>query len=150
MAGLRSRVALGLWKFVAYRPLLQNATRHPSSSPLISAIGASFVLSEAMGLRDKPFKVVGADDDLADYVGNVPVRPLAARSTINTVRLFYIFDYTRVERRPHRLGSAIVMMVVLDQFVAEIPCSAVVSAPSRRTPRPPPLMGVNSRPGDPS
>jgi branched-chain amino acid transport system permease protein len=106
-------VALGL-EFVAYRPLRKRHS--PPLIALISAIGASFVLSEAMGLRDKPFKWFGADDDLSDYVG----RPREASPLplgIETKRLFYVFDYHVSNIDVIVLGSAIVMMVVLDQFV---------------------------------
>ena len=58
-------VALGL-EFVAYRPLRKRNS--PPLIALISAIGASFTLSEAMGLRDKPFKAMGLDVKLANYV----------------------------------------------------------------------------------
>ena len=54
-------------EFVAYRPLRKRNS--PPLIALISAIGASFMLSEAMGLRDKPFKWFGTDDNLTDYVG---------------------------------------------------------------------------------
>ena len=53
MSGRRSR--LGLERF-AYRPLRKRNA--PALIALISAIGASFVLSELMGLRDKPLAVV--------------------------------------------------------------------------------------------
>jgi branched-chain amino acid transport system permease protein len=106
-------VALAL-EFVAYRPLRKRNS--PPLIALISAIGASFVLSEAMGLRDKPFKWFGADKDLVDYVGR-PREASPLPLNIETKRLFYVFDYHVSNIDVIVLGSAIVMMVVLDQFV---------------------------------
>src|SRR5207342_1359968 len=51
---------------VAYRPLLKRNA--PKLIALISAIGASFALAEAMGLRDKFAKMVGLEDNLVNYV----------------------------------------------------------------------------------
>src|SRR6478736_6078312 len=59
-------VALVL-EYVAYRPLRKRNS--PPLIALISAIGASFVLSELMGLRDKVAAWFGLDRTLADYVG---------------------------------------------------------------------------------
>src|SRR6476659_9589721 len=104
-------VALGL-EFVAYRPLRKRNS--PPLIALISAIGASYVLSEAMGLRDKPFKWFGKDAELAQYVG----RPREASPfplDIPTKRLFTVFDYQVSNKDLIVLGSAIVMLVVLDQ-----------------------------------
>jgi branched-chain amino acid transport system permease protein len=51
---------------VAYRPLLKRGA--PKLVALIGAIGASFVLAEAMGLRGKITAFLGLDDNLSRYV----------------------------------------------------------------------------------
>src|SRR5688572_22204757 len=56
-------IALVLEKF-AYRPLIKRNA--PRLIALISAIGASFVLAELMGLRDRVAGWVGLRDDLAE------------------------------------------------------------------------------------
>ncbi|MDU0315831.1 branched-chain amino acid ABC transporter permease [Phycicoccus sp. M110.8] len=131
-------VALGL-EFVAYRPLRKRNS--PPLIALISAIGASYTLSEAMGLRDKPFKALGLDDNLADYVG----RPREASPfplQINTVRLFTIGDYQVSNKDLIVLGSAIVMMVILDQFVKRSRLGRGIRAVAQ-DPEAAALMGVN-------
>jgi branched-chain amino acid transport system permease protein len=131
-------VALGL-EFVAYRPLRKRNS--PPLIALISAIGASFVLSEAMGLRDKPFKWFGADDNLADYVGR-PREASPLPLDVPTVRLFYIFDYHVSNIDLIVLGSAIAMMVVLDQFVQRSRLGRGIRAVAQ-DPEAAALMGVN-------
>jgi branched-chain amino acid transport system permease protein len=131
-------VALVL-EFVAYRPLRKRNS--PPLIALISAIGASFALSEAMGLRDKPFKWFGADGDLVDYVG----RPREASPfplQIETVRLFRVFDYQVSNKDLIVLVSAIVMMVVLDQFVQRSRLGRGIRAVAQ-DPESAALMGVN-------
>lgn len=110
MSGL---VALGLER-VAYRPLRK---RHaPPLIALISAIGASFVLSEIMGLRDRITSWVGLDDTLAPYVNRA--RELSFMPDIIDERaLFPIGEYGVTNVDLIILVSALVMMVVLDQFV---------------------------------
>src|SRR6478609_10435897 len=63
MSGL---IAVLLERF-AYRPLRKRNA--PPLIALISAIGASFVLSELMGLRDKLAKFLGLEVVLNNYVG---------------------------------------------------------------------------------
>jgi branched-chain amino acid transport system permease protein len=131
-------VALGL-EFVAYRPLRKRNS--PPLIALISAIGASFTLSEAMGLRDKPFKWFGKDDDLVSYVG----RPREASSMplpIETKRLFYVFDYHVSNKDLLVLGSAIVMMIALDQFMQRSRLGRGIRAVAQ-DPESAALMGVN-------
>jgi len=131
-------VALGL-EFVAYRPLRKRNS--PPLIALISAIGASYVLSEAMGLRDKPFKWFGKDAELAQYVG----RPREASPfplDIPTKRLFTVFDYQVSNKDLIVLGSAIVMMVVLDQFVKRSRLGRGIRAVAQ-DPEAAALMGVN-------
>jgi branched-chain amino acid transport system permease protein len=131
-------VALGL-EFFAYRPLRKRHS--PPLIALISAIGASFVLSEAMGLRDKPFKWFGADTNLVEYVG----RPREASPfplKVEVKRLFYVFDYQVSNIDLIVLGSAIVMMVVLDQFVSRSRLGRGIRAVAQ-DPESAALMGVN-------
>ncbi|KRE52800.1 branched-chain amino acid ABC transporter permease [Phycicoccus sp. Soil748] len=131
-------VALGL-EFVAYRPLRKRNS--PPLIALISAIGASFVLSEAMGLRDKPFKWFGLDTDLASYVGR-PREASPLPLNIDTVRLFRVFDYRVSNIDLIVLGSAIVMMVILDQFVKRSRLGRGIRAVAQ-DPEAAALMGVN-------
>jgi branched-chain amino acid transport system permease protein len=136
--GTSAVVALVL-EFVAYRPLRKRNS--PPLIALISAIGASYVLSEAMGLRDKPFKWFGKDDDLVSYVG----RPREASPfplNIETKRLFTLFDYQVSNKDLIVLGSAIVMMVVLDQFVKRSRLGRGIRAVAQ-DPESAALMGVN-------
>ncbi|GAB3445855.1 branched-chain amino acid ABC transporter permease [Phycicoccus ginsengisoli] len=131
-------VALVL-EFVAYRPLRKRNS--PPLIALISAIGASFALSEALGLRDKPFKALGLDTKLGDYVG----RPREASPfplQIHTVRLFRIGDYMVSNKDLIVLGSALVMMVLLDQFVKRSRLGRGIRAVAQ-DPEAAALMGVN-------
>ena len=75
MSGL---IAVALERF-AYRPLRKRNA--PPLIALISAIGASFVLAELMGLRDKLAKFVGLEVVLNDYVPGIREerRPVHAR-----------------------------------------------------------------------
>ncbi|OLP72359.1 branched-chain amino acid ABC transporter permease, partial [Salmonella enterica subsp. enterica serovar Javiana] len=107
----------------------------------ISAIGASFVLSEAMGLRDKPFKWFGLDTGLASYVGR-PREASPLPLNIDTVRLFRVFDYHVSNIDLIVLGSAIVMMVILDQFVKRSRLGRGIRAVAQ-DPEAAALMGVN-------
>ena len=131
-------VALGL-EFVAYRPLRKRNS--PPLIALISAIGASFVLSEAMGLRDKPFKWLGIDSQLVDYVGR-PREASPLPLNIETVRLFRLFDYHVSNIDVIVLGSSIVMMVILDQFVKRSRLGRGIRAVAQ-DPEAAALMGVN-------
>lgn len=99
---------------LAYRPL-----RARGAAPLIaliSAIGASFVLSEAMGLRDKFAAWFGLDRTLAAYVGQA--RNNAGLPEIFDARpVFPIGDYEVTNVDILVLIGAFAMMVVLDQFI---------------------------------
>ena len=131
-------VALGL-EFVAYRPLRKRNS--PPLIALISAIGASYTLSELMGLRDKPFKWFGLDDNAVDYVG----RPREASPfglNIETKRLFHVFDYQVSNKDLIVLGSALVMMIVLDQFIQRSRLGRGIRAVAQ-DPESAALMGVN-------
>ncbi len=131
-------VALVL-EFVAYRPLRKRNS--PPLIALISAIGASFALSELMGLRDKPFKWFGLDDNLAAYVGR-PRENLPLTLSVQTKRLFPVFNYEVTNIDLIVLGSAIVMMVVLDQFIKRSRLGRGIRAVAQ-DPESAALMGVN-------
>jgi len=100
-------------EFVAYRPLRKRNS--PPLIALISAIGASFTFSELMGLRDKPLKWFGLEG-LQPYLGRARENlPLTLH--VDTKRVFPVFNYQVTNIDLIVLGSAIVMMVILDQFV---------------------------------
>jgi branched-chain amino acid transport system permease protein len=125
---------------VAYRPLLKRNS--PKLIALISAIGASFALSEAMGLRDKFAEMVGLRDDLDNYVGNAR-NQYSMPVTINPSGLFKVGDYTVTNVDVIIIGSALLMMVVLDQFVRRTRVGRGIRAVSQ-DPEAASLMGVNS------
>ncbi|MEP7017154.1 MAG: branched-chain amino acid ABC transporter permease, partial [Actinomycetota bacterium] len=105
-------VAVGLER-VAYRPLRKHNA--PPLISLISAIGASFALSELMGLRDKLAAFFGLDVRLARYVGQA--RNNAALPEILTPQpVFTIVDYQVTNVDILVVVGAILMMIVLDQF----------------------------------
>jgi branched-chain amino acid transport system permease protein len=98
---------------VAYRPLIKKGA--PRLIALISAIGASFVLAELMGLRDRVTGWVGLDDDLARYVNgariNQSMQGIVDAPDIN------IGDLSIKSIDILVIVSALVMMVVVDQFI---------------------------------
>ena len=100
---------------VAYRPLRKRNA--PPLIALISAIGASFVLSEAMGLREKIAGWFGLDDTLRDYVNNsrnnVPLPTI-----IKPQGVFNLLGYEVTNVDIFVILGAIAMMIVLDQFVS--------------------------------
>jgi branched-chain amino acid transport system permease protein len=136
---LSGLVALGLER-VAYRPLIKKGA--PKLIALISAIGASFALSEAMGLRDKIAGWFGLADNLDNYVGH-------ARDTyslpvsINPHGLFTIGDYKVTDIDLVIIGAALMMMVVLDQFIRRTKFGRGIRAVAQ-DPESAALMGVNS------
>ena len=106
-------VALVLERF-AYRPLRKRNS--PPLIALISAIGASFVLSELMGLRDKIAGWFGSPEALEPYVNRSREQSVMPR-IVQSEALFTIGDYQVKNIDLIVLLSALVMMVVLDQFV---------------------------------
>ena len=124
---------------VAYRPLRKRNS--PPLIALISAIGASYTLSEAMGLRDKPFSWFGLDQKYAAYVGR-PREALPMPLNISTTRVFPLFDYYVTNKDLIVLGSAIVMMFILDQFVQRSRLGRGIRAVAQ-DPESAALMGVN-------
>jgi branched-chain amino acid transport system permease protein len=139
MAMLMSGLVALVLERVAYRPLRRRNS--PPLIALISAIGASFALSELMGLRDKVARLFGLDDDLARYVQR-PREALPFPLPISTTRLFNFFGYQVTNKDVIVLVSALAMMVVLDQFVRRSRLGrgirAVAQDPTTAT-----LMGVN-------
>ncbi len=127
-----------LLEYFAYRPLRKRNS--PPLIALISAIGASFALSELMGLRDKPMKWFGLDG-LQDYLGR-PRENLPLSLHIDTVRLFPVFNYRVTNIDVMVLASAIVMMVILDQFIKRSRLGRGIRAVAQ-DPESAALMGVN-------
>ncbi len=125
---------------VAYRPLLKRGA--PKLVTLISGIGASFVLAEAMGLRFDIMKFFGLEDDVPRYVRR-------SRDTtgfpvdIEPVRVFTIGDYAVTTIDILVILTAIGMMVLLDQFVRRSRLGRGIRAVAQ-DPESAALMGVNS------
>lgn len=130
-------IAVGL-EFFAYRPLRKRNS--PPLIALISAIGASFVLSEAMGLRDKPFAALGITD-LQEYVGR-PRENLPLPRLIDAEPVFPVFNYNVTNIDILVIVSALIMMVVLDQFMRRSRLGRGIRAVAQ-DPESAALMGVN-------
>lgn len=132
-------VALGLER-VAYRPLLKRGA--PRLVALISAIGASFVLSEAMGLRGSIASALGLDGVLSRYVtasrNNVGM-PIDRTATVQ----FEILGYGVTNVHIIIVIAAIVMMVGVDQFIRRTRLGRGIRAVAQ-DPESASLMGVNS------
>jgi len=125
---------------VAYRPLIRRGA--PKLIILISAIGASFSLAELMGLRDKIAGWFGLEDTLATYVSqarNVYSSPI----TINPHGLFTIGNYKVTDVDLLVIGSAVLMMFALDQFVRRTRLGRGIRAVAQ-DPESAALMGVNA------
>ena len=136
---LSAAIAL-LLERVAYRPVLKRNA--PRLMALISAIGASFVLAEVMGLRNRFAGWFGLDDDLDNYVAkarDVYSNPV----TIQPEGLFSIGDYAVKDVDVLVLGAALLMMVALDQFVRRTRFGRGIRAVAQ-DPESAALMGVNS------
>jgi branched-chain amino acid transport system permease protein len=125
-------------EFVAYRPLRKRNS--PPLIALISAIGASFTFSELMGLRDKPMKWFHLDS-LQPYLGR-PRENLPLTLHVETTRVFPIFNYEVTNIDLIVLVSAIVMMILLDQFVRRSRLGRGIRAVAQ-DPEAAALMGVN-------
>jgi len=138
---LSAGIAL-LLERVAYRPLINKNA--PKLIALISAIGASFALSEAMGLRDKFAAWVHLDDNLTNYV--VPDHARDAYSnpvTIDPHGLFTVSGYTLTDVDLLIIVAALAMMFALDQFVRRTRFGRGIRAVAQ-DPESAALMGVNS------
>jgi branched-chain amino acid transport system permease protein len=132
-------IALLLERF-AYRPLIKRNA--PKLVALISAIGASFVLAEAMGLRDQIAAFFGLEDDLSRYVtkarDNHSIPFDVPRSD-----LFKVVDYTVNSTDLLVIVSALLMMMVLDQFIRRSRVGRGIRAVAQ-DPESAALMGVNA------
>ncbi len=125
---------------VAYRPLLtRNA---PKLLALISAIGASFVLAELMGLRDKIVDFLGLRDNLAKYVDK-PRDATVMPDIVHDQAVFSVFGYNVRLVDLIVIASAILMMVAVDQFVRRSRLGRGIRAVAQ-DPESAALMGVNS------
>jgi branched-chain amino acid transport system permease protein len=134
-------VALLLERF-AYRPLIKKGA--PKLIALISAIGASFALAEAMGLRDRFASWVGLDDNLENYVVPGKARDVYSNPVaIQPQGLFDIGGYTVTDVDLVILVAALAMMVALDQFVRRTRFGRGIRA-TAQDPESAALMGVNS------
>jgi branched-chain amino acid transport system permease protein len=125
---------------IAYRPLRRRNA--PRLVALISAIGASFALSEAMGLRDRITAWVGLDGVLHRYVVNARENT-GFPDIIHPEPLFTLFDYRVTNVDILVIVSAIVMMVLLDQFVQRSRLGRGIRSVSQ-DPEAAALMGVNA------
>ncbi|MFM6851173.1 MAG: branched-chain amino acid ABC transporter permease [Terrabacter sp.] len=134
-------IALLLERF-AYRPLIKKGA--PKLIALISAIGASFALAEAMGLRDRFASWVGLDDNLKNYVVPGKARDVYSNPVaIQPQGLFDIGGYTVTDVDLVILLAALAMMVALDQFVRRTRFGRGIRA-TAQDPEAAALMGVNS------
>jgi branched-chain amino acid transport system permease protein len=131
-------VALGVER-VAYRRL--RRVNAPPLVALISAIGASFVLGELMGLRDKIVGWVGLRDDLNDYVRGARDNTRFA-NPLESSPLFSIGDYSITNVDVTIIISALLMMVVLDQFISRSRLGRGIRAVAQDS-EAAALMGVN-------
>lgn len=124
---------------VAYRPLIKRNA--PKLVALISAIGASFVLAEAIGLRGRITGAFGLADNIPRFV-------LRARDAtgmpveIVPQPVVRIVDYTITNIDLLVIVSALVMMVVLDQYVRRSRLGRGIRAVAQ-DPESAALMGVN-------
>ncbi|MDP9394483.1 MAG: branched-chain amino acid ABC transporter permease [Actinomycetota bacterium] len=100
---------------VAYRRLRRMDA--PKLIALISAIGASFVLAELMGLRDNIARWVGLREPLDAYVRNARDNTRFP-NPVKTEGLFTVGGYTFSNIDVIILVSAVVMMVGLDQLIS--------------------------------
>lgn len=131
-------VAVGLER-IAYRPLRKRNA--PPLISLISAIGASFALSELMGLRDKLAAFFGLDRKLGAYVGQAR-NNVAVPEILTPKPVFTIVDYQVTNVDILVVVGAILMMIVLDQFVKRSRLGRGIRAVAQ-DPEAAALMGVN-------
>jgi len=136
---MSSVIALGLEKF-AYRPLIKRGA--PRLIALISAIGASFVLAELMGLRDRVADWFGLRDTFGEYVGRARINN-SMPNIVENRALFPIGDYDVRMVDVIVVVSAILMMVATDQFVRRSRMGRGIRA-TAQDPETALLMGVNS------
>ena len=127
---------------LAYRPLINKNA--PKLIALISAIGASFALAEAMGLRDRFAKWFGLDDNLSDYVAPGKARDVYSNPvSIQPNGLFDIGGYTVTDVDLVVILAALAMMFALDAFVRRTKFGRGIRAVAQ-DPESAALMGVNA------
>ncbi|MGL5858453.1 MAG: branched-chain amino acid ABC transporter permease [Angustibacter sp.] len=131
-------VALGVER-VAYRRLMRNNA--PPLIALISAIGASFVLGEIIGLRDKIAAAFGLEGTLQEYVETARDQAPFA-SPVEPRPVFTLGDYAVTNTDVLIIASALVMMVGLDQFIRRSRLGRGIRAVAQDT-EAAALMGVN-------
>lgn len=124
---------------VAYRRLREKNA--PPLIALISAIGASFVLSEIMGLRDKIAEWVGLSEVLRPYVTGAR-NNLSFINPLETHTVFTVAGYAVRSSQLIVVISAAILMVVIDQFVRRSRLGRGVRAVSQ-DPESAALMGVD-------
>jgi branched-chain amino acid transport system permease protein len=140
---------------VAYRRLVRK--RALSYIVLISAIGASFVLSETMGIRDRIVEAIsgilnaiaglfGGSVDLTSLLGdylNNPRGPTRLPFEIQPTTLFMIGDFRVRDTDVAVIVAALVMMVVLDFFIRRTRLGREIRAVAQ-DPEAAALMGANA------
>jgi branched-chain amino acid transport system permease protein len=132
-------VALLVERF-AYRPLIKRDA--PKLVALISAIGASFALSETMGLRDRIAGWFGLRGSMSNYVANAR-NNYSNPVTVQPHGLFTIGDYKVTDVDLLVIGAALLMMVGLELFVRRTRAGRSIRAVAE-DPEAASLMGVNS------
>lgn len=132
-------VALLVERF-AYRPLIKRDA--PKLVALISAIGASFALSEAMGLRDRFAGWFGLQGNLSNYVASAR-NNYSNPVTVQPHGLFTIGDYEVTDVDLLVIIAAVFMMIALDLFVRKTRAGRSIRAVAE-DPEAASLMGVNS------
>jgi branched-chain amino acid transport system permease protein len=138
---MSAAIALILERF-AYRPLINKNA--PKLIALISAIGASFALAEAMGLRDRFAKWLHLDHKLADYVVPGKARDVYSNPvSIQPHSLFKIGGYTVTDVDVVVIVAALAMMFALDTFVRRTKFGRGIRAVAQ-DPESAALMGVNA------
>ncbi|MBD3782778.1 MAG: branched-chain amino acid ABC transporter permease [Micrococcales bacterium] len=125
---------------VAYRPLLKRGA--PRLMALISAIGASFALSELMGLRDRVVGWVGLRDNLDNYVSKAR-DTYSNPVTIQPDTVFHVGSYGVKNVDIMVIVAALLMMIALDQFVRRTRFGRGMRAVAQ-DPDSAALMGVNA------
>ncbi|WP_049821297.1 branched-chain amino acid ABC transporter permease [Kineococcus radiotolerans] len=126
---------------VAYRRLREKNA--PPLVALISAIGASFMLSEIMGLRDRIAGWLNLDGVLAPYVRQARENT-AFVNPLPNVQVLEVAGFQIRSNQLIVLVAAIVMMIALDQFVRRSRLGRGVRAVSQN-PEAAALMGVNQK-----
>jgi branched-chain amino acid transport system permease protein len=138
---------------VAYRRLVRK--RALSYIILISAIGASFVLSETMGVRDRIVRLLdgaisgitgGAfslESALSDYIAN-PRGPMRLPFEIKPTTVFSIGDFNVRDTDLTIIVAALLMMVALDFFIRRTRLGREIRAVAQ-DPEAAALMGANAQ-----